>query len=1169
MAQTQTQDRSVAAAWPDFPDTDAIVRSVGPTTYQRGRAYARQGRVSWVTNDPERRVLYASVRGNVSVPYQTLVKVGGPADRFRSSGRCTCPVAMDCKHVAAVLVAALDEPWADPRPTPREETRPGPRAVPAEAEAPAPPKVPAWERAIAEVVRRPEAERRATPIGLQLEVVTTPAPTATGRHAATLRVRLRPVVPSRNRTKNGRQSWVRSGVSWRDLQYTWGLRGYDSAHREALQELYRAHRGSYTYGETAVFLDEFGPALWPLLRDVVDAGVPLLPVRPAAGAVALSADPGQLFLDLNRDGAGGIETAAVVDVPGAAKATSVALVGDPAHGVVLDYGAAKGSPDLARPGAVGLLLAPLTRPLSRQAAALLSAGVLRVPAPDVERFLREYYPAMRRVITVSSTDGSVELPEVAPPRLALRLTYADQHRLGLEWFFRYDVGGQARDVRLGRGTAREDDAGRDRLAEQRLLRDLRLPTDRLPQLRGVGAAADGAHAGTPPAGALPAAAPAGALPAGGAPGLLPGAPGTEVLPVAPVTELRGADAAIFTEEVLLDLREQGVAVDVVGETPDYRLSDSAPVISVSATDTADGDWFDLGVTVELDGEEIPFQELFVALVRGESHLLLESGTYFSIERPELDQLRRLIAEASALEDRPPGELRLRTYQAGLWEELAALGVVTAQSERWQRTVGRLLAGEGEAPTAAPPGLLAELRPYQLEGYGWLSFLWDTGLGGILADDMGLGKTLQTLATVCRAKDSGDLTAPVLVVAPTSVVGNWAQEAARFAPGLNVVTITETQARRRRPLAEVTAGADVVITSYALFRIEHDRYQELTWRGLVLDEAQFVKNHQARTYQCARTLAAPFKLAITGTPLENSLMDLWSLLSIVAPGMYPDPKKFTETYRKPIERGTDPELLATLRRRIRPFIRRRTKEQVAADLPAKQEQVLKVQLNPRHRKIYQTHLQRERRKVLNLVDDLDKNRFTILRSLTLLRQLSLDPALVDEQYARVGSSKLDAFVEQITETVAGGHRALVFSQFTGFLSSVRDRLDAEGIEYCYLDGRTRNRAKRIAEFKTGTAPVFLISLKAGGFGLNLTEADYCFVLDPWWNPAAEAQAIDRTHRIGQDKNVMVYRLVAEETIEEKVVELQNRKRDLFDRVIDDGGELSTALTAQDIRELLVP
>jgi SNF2 family DNA or RNA helicase len=432
--------------------------------------------------------------------------------------------------------------------------------------------------------------------------------------------------------------------------------------------------------------------------------------------------------------------------------------------------------------------------------------------------------------------------------------------------------------------------------------------------------------------------------------------------------------------------------------------------------------------------------------------------------------------------------------------------------------------------------------------------------------MGLGKTVQTLAMICHAREAGELPGPFLVVAPTSVVGNWVHEARRFAPGLKVCAVTETSARRDTPLAEDVAGADLVVTSYALFRIDFEAYLGLEWAGLVLDEAQFVKNHQAKTYQCARRLPAPFKLAVTGTPLENSLMDLWSLLSIVAPGLYPSPQRFSEVYRRPIETGQDPELLATLRRRVRPLMLRRTKDQVVADLPPKQEQVLDVVLNPKHQKIYQTHLQRERQKVLGLLDDLDKNRFQIFRSLTLLRQLSLDPGLVDPTYAHVSSSKADAFLDQLREVVAEGHRALVFSQFTGFLKVIRDRLDDEGIAYCYLDGRTRKRAARIDEFKTGDAPVFLISLKAGGVGLNLTEADYCFILDPWWNPAVEAQAVDRTHRIGQDKTVMVYRLVAVGTIEEKVMELKARKQSLFARVMDDEALMSAPLSVEDIKGL---
>jgi SNF2 family DNA or RNA helicase len=302
-------------------------------------------------------------------------------------------------------------------------------------------------------------------------------------------------------------------------------------------------------------------------------------------------------------------------------------------------------------------------------------------------------------------------------------------------------------------------------------------------------------------------------------------------------------------------------------------------------------------------------------------------------------------------------------------------------------------------------------------------------------------------------------------------------------------------------------------------------------------------------------------------MENNLMELWSLLSITAPGLFPDPKRFAEQYARPIERGGDRKRLARLRRRIKPLVKRRTKELVAGDLPAKQEQTLDVDLHPRHRKTYDTYLQLERQKILGLLGDFDRNRFTILRSITLLRQLSLHPGLVDDGNDAVPCAKLGALVEQLGDVVGGGHRALVFSQFTGFLAKVRDRLDHEGIGYCYLDGRTRRREGVLERFKDGTDPVFLISLKAGGFGLNLTEADYCFLLDPWWNPATENQAIDRTHRIGQTRPVMVYRMIARDTIEEKVVALARRKAALFSGVMDDGDLFASSLTAEDIRGLL--
>jgi SNF2 family DNA or RNA helicase len=401
-----------------------------------------------------------------------------------------------------------------------------------------------------------------------------------------------------------------------------------------------------------------------------------------------------------------------------------------------------------------------------------------------------------------------------------------------------------------------------------------------------------------------------------------------------------------------------------------------------------------------------------------------------------------------------------------------------------------------------------------------------------------------------------------------VVTNWVAECRKFTPGLTAVAVTSTEARSGTSLADRVANADIVVTSYALLRIDFEAYAGIDWAGVILDEAQFVKNHASKTHQCVRRLDARFKLAITGTPMENNLMELWALLSITAPGLFPSPKAFTDYFRKPIESGSNKERLPVLRRRIKPVMLRRTKGQVAGELPPKQEQVLSLDLGAKHRKSYDTRMARERQKVLGLLGEWEQNRFQVFRSLTLLRQLSLHAGLVDESKLDVGSAKVDFLVEQLPELVAESHSALVFSQFTGFLDILRAQLDAVGLSYSYLDGSLsrHQRDAAIRSFRSGANQVFLISLKAGGFGLNLTEADYCFVCDPWWNPAAEAQAIDRTHRIGQTRPVTVYRLVSQGTIEEKVVALQERKRGLFTAVVDEGEVFGSAITASDVREL---
>jgi len=1098
-------------------DPASLEDFIGSDCYEAALGYVRRQAVReqiWVA---ARNALFAIVFGSHGEFYTPMIYFSrGPSPEVRGV-QCSCEAGHGCEHAAALLISAVE----------------GAATVAGMPALTRQPRRPAWDASLESWLSRGQAAGQAgrqaeTPLAIELTL--TPDlnrppgyPTrATGPDRPTRarppwRLMGRLVMPG----KSG--GWIGGPLNWARLD-SYGHSGYPAAQVRLLQELIALYRVSvrsgyyyYSHGdERSIELSVLeSTRLWPLLDQAERVGLRLVYGR-TLGELERYREA-ELCLDVTKATGGGLGIAPVIRVDGAqGDVRPLLFMGTEGHGVVyLDRDGV--APD-ADPASWRFRLARLSRPVPARLQEMVLAGPgLEVPAAGQARFRDEFYPRLRHTATVVSSDGSFTPPAISDPTLVLRASYGDGHVVQIDWEWAYQVGDSH--FRAGLGTPPGDAGYRDADAEQAIL-------DRL-RSGGV----------------------SGALVAG--------------------SRLAGLDTMRFSTELLPLLSGQpGVAIEITGDAADYREVSDSLQIGVSAGAIAgDNDWFDLGITIMAEGREVPFADVFTALSLGQSHLLLPDGAYFSLDKPELRQLARLIEEARALQE-PSGEgLRISRFQAGLWAELAALGVVARQARAWRQQVEGLLAADGSGPVPSPDTLRARLRPYQLEGFQWLAFLWQHRLGGILADDMGLGKTVETLALVCHARKAEPDGAPFLVVAPTSVVPNWAEEAARFAPGLQVVAITDTLTRSGTDLAEVIAGADIVVTSYTLLRLNFDAHRAVAWSGLILDEAQYVKNHQAKTYQCARRLAAPFKIAITGTPMENNLMELWSLLSITAPGLFPDPERFRAYYARPIERDGDTELLAQLRRRIRPLVKRRTKEQVAAELPDKQEQVLMVDLHPRHRRIYQTYLQRERQKVLKLIDDLSANRFTILSSLTRLRQLSLHAALVDGGYEDIPCSKIDTLLDQILDVAAGGHRALVFSQFTRFLGRVRDRLDLAGVRYCYLDGQTRDRAQVLRSFKEGAEPVFLISLKAGGSGLNLTEADYCFLLDPWWNPATEAQAIDRTHRIGQTRNVIVYRLIARGTIEEKVMALKARKGELFASVIDEGNVFGGGLDADDIRGLL--
>lgn len=635
-----------------------------------------------------------------------------------------------------------------------------------------------------------------------------------------------------------------------------------------------------------------------------------------------------------------------------------------------------------------------------------------------------------------------------------------------------------------------------------------------------------------------------------------------------IFQLAGQNAvlAFFAKDYQRLLREWEVQLE---ERLEKSTKQNLEVITPRFEITPSGEqWFDLAVTYSTSAGSEKFSPADIQrlLLSGQSHTKLRNGKFAVIDTGAVEELQEVILDCAPQQNERG--YRMSNAQAGFLR--SALSEQPAWQVRapdaWNQ---RARQQTGEIKTDPPPlGKLDDvLRPYQKHGVGWLNFLRQNRFGGILADEMGLGKTLQTLAYLQAIKNSGEARKPSLIVCPTSLVFNWANEAERFTPALKVLRL---HGPKRRDVFDEIPRSDLVITSYGLIRRDAELYRGLEFDTVVLDEAQHIKNRQTQNAQAVKSIRSAHRLVLTGTPLENSVLDLWSIFDFLMPGYLGTTTDFKERYEIPIAREKSSEAQARLARRIRPFLLRRLKSEVAKDLPPKIEQVSYCELTSAQQSVYEQILEAGRKEITSAVEanGLQKSRLIILNALLRLRQICCDLRLLklDNIDPATASGKTELFDELLEEVVDGGHRVLVFSQFVSMLSLLKERLAAEEIDYCYLDGSTTDRAGVVQKFQNSQIPVFLISLKAGGVGLNLTGADTVIHFDPWWNPAVEDQATDRAHRIGQNKVVTSYKLITRGTVEEKILNLQQRKREIIAATLSSEEAFTESLTWDEIQSL---
>ncbi len=1133
-----------------YGDQD-IQRECGVTAFAAGRAYYRQARVLSFKREDD--VIQSLVKGSPKAPYRQTIKLMPKGSGIDIAGHCSCPVGHNCKHVAAALLHGLTmSSVTRPSETPVSERQLadllGRRVVPAAAAATriqaspiaTEPELPAgvltW---LDDLARATTLADEDYPPDILQRLIYVVRPFADGRKLPALGVQTivgklkkdgswsqnsRPYTPVPTYQQPPKflrpsdRRILRSLVDMPSEQQNRTYKLVGDIGEELLARILDTGRAHWLTIEGTLLRPgppRHGRISWQAVEEA--AVLPWLEVE--GGAVALAATP-PVYVDISAGLIGPVDTGHLPRIAAALfRAPAVAATGIPALNAKLS-------------------------------ARLPSLTALAPPAPDVE-----HWSGMTPVPVLSLFTALLPIQIVGGyNRYAYGFERPRETVAMARLSFRYGT------IETPLGEARR--------------KLMRYQGGRLIELERDPEAESDAAATLMSYGFGPASEMRVDVPTGHARDFMPEG-----------DELAWFDALY---RIMPQLKAKGWTIEVAPDFP-VRLAIADGDVDAEIVESSGIDWLELHLGVSVDGERVDLVGPIVAMISAPGfdlealerlteddddpvYLQLDDGRVLALPLGRLRPIVQALRDLAFGRDGSDGRLRLDRMDAARLAEFEAATLGAALVWRGGeaiRDLGRKLNAHGGVPIVpVPENFGAALRPYQIEGVSWLALLREVGLGGILADDMGLGKTIQALAFFAIEKAAGRLDRPALVVAPTSLMSNWKRETERFAPDLRVLTL---HGLARKALFDQIPDNDIVLTTYPLIARDREYLAAHEWHVLMLDEAQTIKNPDTTTTKLILSLAARHRFCLTGTPLENHLGELWSLFSFACPGLLGDRKAFSTNWRTPIEKAGNADRGRMLARRVKPFLLRRTKEDVASDLPPKTVIVERIELPQKQRDVYDTIRLSMHQKIRTAIAEKGwaRSRIVVLDALLKLRQACCDPRLLKlkSKGAPPGSAKLERLEEMLEELLAENRRVIVFSQFTTMLDLIRPRLEAAGISYTMLTGQTRDRPAAIEAFQAGTAQVFLISLKAGGTGLNLVAADTVVLYDPWWNPAVEEQAIDRAHRIGQTKPVFVHKLVAADTIEEKMEILKEKKSALARSLFDPDGEPTLAMTEADIELLL--